>query len=118
MTSSQTTAAAAGAVPAARPAPDIRPGVALPGNPFPLGATPGEHLGLAGTNFQPFLVIIDPIVSIALSVWLFEEHFTSDAAVLAVAAAAFAVMCAGVVLLTQTAPATMKADIGDDNGAR
>jgi hypothetical protein len=59
---------------------------------------------------QPFLVIIDPIVSIALSVWLFGERFTADAAVLAVAAVAFAVMCAGVVLLTQTAPATMKAD--------
>jgi len=59
---------------------------------------------------QPFLVIVDPIVSIALSVWLFNEHFTSDAAVLAAAAIAFAVMCAGVVLLTQTAPATMQAD--------
>ncbi len=59
---------------------------------------------------QPFLVIVDPIVSIALSVWLFGEHFTSDAAVLAVAAVAFAVMCAGVVLLTQTTPATMNAD--------
>jgi len=65
---------------------------------------------------QPLLVIIDPIVSIALSVWLFAERFTSDAAVLAVAAAGFAVMCAGVVLLTQTAPATMKADIGNDKG--
>ena len=65
---------------------------------------------------QPFLVIIDPIVSIALSVWLFEEKFTSDGALLAVAAAAFAVMCAGVVLLTQTAPATMKADIPADQG--
>lgn len=59
---------------------------------------------------QPFLVIIDPIVSIFLSVWLFDERFTSDAAVLALAAVAFAVMCAGVVLLTQTAPATMNAD--------
>jgi drug/metabolite transporter (DMT)-like permease len=63
---------------------------------------------------QPFMVIVDPIVSIALSVWLFAEHFTADAAVLAVAAIGFAVMCAGVVLLTQTAPATMKADIRDD----
>ena len=60
---------------------------------------------------QPFLVIIDPIVSIGLSVWLFDETFTSDAAVLAIAAAAFAVMCAGVILLTQTTPATMKADV-------
>jgi len=59
---------------------------------------------------QPFLVIVDPMVSIALSVWLFGEHFTSDATVLAVAAIALAVMCAAVVLLTQTAPATMQAD--------
>ncbi len=35
---------------------------------------------------QPFIVIVDPIVSIALSLWLFAEHFTSDSAVLAVAA--------------------------------
>src|SRR5215469_16539778 len=59
---------------------------------------------------QPFIVIIDPIVSIALSVWLFAEHFSADGAVLAIAAIGFAVMCAGVVLLTQTAPATMQAD--------
>ncbi|MFZ2042493.1 MAG: DMT family transporter [Trebonia sp.] len=59
---------------------------------------------------QPFIVIIDPIVSIALSVWLFAEHFAADGAALAVAAIGFAVMCAGVVLLTQTAPATMQAD--------
>ena len=32
-------------------APDGRPAVALPGQPFPLGATPGERLGIAGTNF-------------------------------------------------------------------
>ncbi len=59
---------------------------------------------------QPFLVIIDPIVSIVLSVWLFAEQFTADGAVLAIAAIGFVVMCAGVVLLTQTAPATMQAD--------
>ena len=63
---------------------------------------------------QPFLVIVDPIVSIALSVWLFGEKFTSDAAVLALAAVAFAVMCVGVVLLTQTAPETMKAEAAID----
>ena len=51
MTGSQTTAAAAGTVPAARPAPDARPAATLPGRPFPLGATPGQHLGRAGTNF-------------------------------------------------------------------
>jgi drug/metabolite transporter (DMT)-like permease len=59
---------------------------------------------------QPFIVIVDPLVSIALSVWLFNETFTSNAGVLALAAAGFAVMCASVVVLTQTAPATMTAD--------
>jgi drug/metabolite transporter (DMT)-like permease len=59
---------------------------------------------------QPFFVIVDPVVSIALRVWLFEERFTSRAGVLALAAAGFAVMCASVVVLTQTAPATMQAD--------
>jgi drug/metabolite transporter (DMT)-like permease len=59
---------------------------------------------------QPFLVIVDPIVSIALSVWLFNEHFKSEAALLAIAAIAFAVMCVAIVVLTQTTPATMKAD--------
>ena len=49
MTSSQTTTGA-GTVPAPRVSPDGRP-AALPGSLFPLGATPGERLGLAGTNF-------------------------------------------------------------------
>ena len=66
---------------------------------------------------QPFLVIVDPMVSIALSVWLFGEHFTSDGAVLALAAAGFAVLCAGVVVLTQTAPATMEASPAPDRTA-
>jgi len=48
MTSMRTTAA--DAVPAARPAPDANT-AALPGRPFPLGATPGEQAGVAGTNF-------------------------------------------------------------------
>ena len=60
---------------------------------------------------QPFLVIVDPVLSIGLSVWPFGERFKPDAGVLAIAAAAFAVMCVGVVLLTQTAPATMEPDI-------
>jgi isoamylase len=59
MTSSQTTAA--GAVPAARPALDARPAGALIGRPFPLGATPGEHLGIAGTNFTLASTIADSV---------------------------------------------------------
>lgn len=61
---------------------------------------------------QPVTVILNPVVSIVLSVWLFDEHFIRDAFVLAVAAASFAVMCVGVVYLTQNAPATMEADSG------
>jgi drug/metabolite transporter (DMT)-like permease len=67
------------------------------------------HVGPLRSS-QPFLVIVDPIVSIILSVWLYEEHFTTDAGVLATAAIAFTVMCLSIVLLTQTTPATMRAD--------
>jgi isoamylase len=51
VTANQATSTAAGAVPAARSAPDARATVALPGMAFPLGAAPGEHAGIAGTNF-------------------------------------------------------------------
>ena len=46
-----TTNHAAGAAPAARVAADAGATIALPGTPFPLGATPGEYLGITGTNF-------------------------------------------------------------------
>jgi drug/metabolite transporter (DMT)-like permease len=62
---------------------------------------------------QPIMVISDPIVSIALSVWLFDEHFKPNGWVLAAAAAGFAVMCVGVVYLTLKAPETMEADAGE-----
>jgi hypothetical protein len=61
---------------------------------------------------QPLLVIVDPIVSIALSVWLFGEYFVLNPAVLTAAAAGFAVMCVGVVVLSVTAPATVEGDAG------
>ena len=67
MTTSQAATAAA-AVPAARPAPDARPAVALPGQLFPLGATPGEHLGLAGTHFA-----IASAVATSVTLCLFDE---------------------------------------------
>ncbi len=56
---------------------------------------------------QPFLVIVDPLLSIALSVHLFGERFTHDPAALAIAAASFVAMCVGVFLLTATVPETM-----------
>jgi len=58
---------------------------------------------------QPLLVIVDPSVSIILSIWLFKEHYAHDAAAVAVGMVAFAVMCVGVVALTRTAPMTMTA---------
>jgi hypothetical protein len=57
---------------------------------------------------QPFLVIVDPIVSIALAVWIYGEHFTPSPARLVVGTLSFAAMSAGVVLLTRTTPATME----------
>ena len=56
---------------------------------------------------QPFLVIVDPLVSIVLSVYLFGEYFTTDAVDLTVASISFVALCAGVVLLTRTVPETM-----------
>jgi drug/metabolite transporter (DMT)-like permease len=65
------------------------------------------HVGPLSVS-QPLIVIVDPIVSIALSVWLFDEFFTGNALRLALAAAAFAAMCAAVIVLVRTAPATME----------
>jgi drug/metabolite transporter (DMT)-like permease len=65
------------------------------------------HVGPLSVS-QPFLVIVDPIFSILLSVWIFDEYFTANGLRVAVAAVAFAVMCAAVVVLTRTAPATMQ----------
>jgi drug/metabolite transporter (DMT)-like permease len=56
------------------------------------------------TISQPLMVVVGPIVSIWLSVWLFGEHFTDSAAVLTMGACAFAALIVGVVLLTRTAP--------------
>ena len=61
------------------------------------------HVGPLSVS-QPILVITDPFASIILSVWLFGEHFTNSPAKVAIAAVAFAVMAAGVTMLTRTAP--------------
>ena len=60
MTSTQATTAA-GVVPAARLAPDGGTAAALPGLPFPLGATPGEQFGRAGTNFAIASSVADSV---------------------------------------------------------
>lgn len=63
------------------------------------------HVGPLSVS-QPLMVIVDPVVSIWLGVWLFREHFNGDPGTLAVAAAAFLVMAVGVVALVRTSPST------------
>jgi drug/metabolite transporter (DMT)-like permease len=61
------------------------------------------HVGPLSVS-QPFLVITDPFASIILSIWLFDERFTNSPAKITVGLLAFAVMAAGVTVLTRTAP--------------
>jgi drug/metabolite transporter (DMT)-like permease len=60
---------------------------------------------------QPFLVIVDPLVSILLSVYLFGEYFTSNIGDLIIASVSFTILCVGVVWLTRAVPETMKRDL-------
>jgi hypothetical protein len=64
------------------------------------------HVGPLSMS-QPFLVVVDPIVSIALSVWVFDETFTESVPRLAFGSLSFLVMCASVMVLARTAPSTM-----------
>ena len=64
------------------------------------------HVGPLSVS-QPVIVVVDPIVSIALSVWIFAETFSEDALRLGISAAAFAAMCVSVIVLAHTAPSTM-----------
>jgi drug/metabolite transporter (DMT)-like permease len=66
------------------------------------------HVGPLSVS-QPLLVIVDPSLSIVLSIWLFQEHYAHDTAAVIGGMVGFVVMCVGVVVLTRTAPATMGA---------
>ena len=68
------------------------------------------HVGPLSVS-QPIIVIVDPVVSVALGVWLYHEHLRSGVLHLGVGLIAFAVMCAGVVALTKTSPTSMDPDI-------
>ncbi len=65
------------------------------------------HLGPLRVS-QPLFVIVDPLVSIALSVHLYGERFTDSVVDLTIASVAFVAMCVGVVLLTRTVPETVE----------
>ncbi len=53
---------------------------------------------------QSVMVISNPFVSVVLGVWLYGEHFTGGPPRLAAAAASFAAMIVGVIMLGRTAP--------------
>ena len=60
------------------------------------------HVGPLSVS-QTFIVIVDPIVSVALGIWLYRERLHHDALHLTIGVAAFyVVMCAGIVALTKT----------------
>jgi drug/metabolite transporter (DMT)-like permease len=53
---------------------------------------------------QPLMVIVNPLVSIALGVWLFGEHFAGGSVKVVLGALGFGAMAVGVVWLGRTAP--------------
>jgi drug/metabolite transporter (DMT)-like permease len=61
------------------------------------------HVGPLSVS-QPLLVIINPLASIFLSIWLFDERFTASPGRVVVAIFAFAVLAIGVVELSRAAP--------------
>jgi hypothetical protein len=73
------------------------------------------HVGPLSVS-QPLLVIVDPLVSIILSVWIFEEYFTESSGRLALGALSFAALCAAITVLTRTAPTTMSRPTSPPDG--
>ena len=57
---------------------------------------------------QPLIVVVDPAVAIALSVWIFDERFTVSVAQKTIAGLAFCVMALGVTVLSRTAPTDLE----------
>jgi fumarate reductase subunit D len=68
------------------------------------------HVGPLSIS-QTFIVIVDPVVSVALGMWLYRERLHHGALHITIGVVAFTVMCVGVVALTRTAPASMKSDV-------
>ena len=68
------------------------------------------HVGPLSVS-QTFIVIVDPVVSVVLGIWLYRERLHHGTLHIAIGAVAFAAMCAGIVALTRTAPASMSADV-------
>jgi hypothetical protein len=61
-------------------------------------------------NSQPFIVVLDPLISVVLGLWLYGERLTHSVVDLAGAGVAFVVMGVGAVALIRTTPESMRAD--------
>jgi hypothetical protein len=61
------------------------------------------HVGPLSVS-QPLLAIVNPLASIILSIWLFDERFTDSPTRIALAALAMAVLAVAVIALSRTAP--------------
>jgi hypothetical protein len=76
------------------------------------------HVGPLSVS-QPLLVVINPMASIALSIWLFDERFTASPARITIAVVSFALLAVGVVALSRTAPQDLAPAVPDpDLGAQ
>jgi drug/metabolite transporter (DMT)-like permease len=65
------------------------------------------HVGPLSVS-QPFIVILDPVASIALGVAIYHERFRTSIVALVVGAGAFIVMCVGAFIMIETAPDTVE----------
>jgi drug/metabolite transporter (DMT)-like permease len=65
------------------------------------------HVGPLRSS-QPFIVIVDPLISLALGYGLFRERLHASALALTLAVVAFGVLCASSLVLLRTSPETMR----------
>src|SRR5665213_3384460 len=68
------------------------------------------HVGPLSVS-QPFIVIVDPVVSVALGIWLYHERLHAGVVHIGIGVIAFVAMCGGIVALTRTAPDSMAPDM-------
>jgi hypothetical protein len=78
-------------------------GVAVAGILGTVLAQAALHRGPLAVS-QSLMVIVDPVVSIVLGVWLYGEHFVGGPVQISLGALGFAAMVVGVVFLATTAP--------------
>jgi drug/metabolite transporter (DMT)-like permease len=69
------------------------------------------HVGPLNVS-EPILVVVNPLASIGLSVWVFGEHFTAGSAKIALATVAFIVMIVAVIELARWSPRTITPERG------